>query len=164
MIHWLKTFYVDSEFKNKREFLERVAVLKWIPRREFGALFHSLVLRDYREGEALFEEGEIGRALFILVSGDVEVTRKGKDGKPRRITMLKEGDCFGEIALVDQLPRIATARATSMVRAYLLYKAELEKLAVQSPRVALAIIGHGVAVLGNRLRELTNQIAAHEDR
>src|SRR5579863_707507 len=103
MNHWLKslkTFYIDPEFRRKREFLERVPLFKWTPRREFGALFHALVLRDYHAGEVLFEEGEMGRALFVLVTGEVEITCNGKDGKPRRITTLKEGDCFGEIALV----------------------------------------------------------------
>src|SRR5262249_15185545 len=142
MLNWLKTLYVDPEFKRKQAFLERVSLFNGIHRKEYGKLFQALVMRDYRAGEALFNEGEGGRALFISEGGNVAVTHKGKAGKPRLITTLKAGDCFGEIALVDQLPRIATVTAKGPVRAYLLYKTELEKLAEHSPRVALAIMQH----------------------
>src|SRR5437016_234427 len=154
MWNWLKKLYVDPEFKRRQKFLQRVALFNGIHRREYGKLFQALVMRDYKAGEALFTEGEVGRALFILESGEVEVTHNGKDGKPRRVTTLHVGDFFGEIALVDHLPRIATVTAKSPVRAYLLNKTELEKLAEHSPRVALAIMTHGVAILGDSLRDL----------
>lgn len=163
MFNWLREFYADPEFKRRREFLRSVALFRWVPRREFGRLLRALVMRHYRAGDALFEEGENGRALFILVSGEVEITRLGKDGKPRSIATLKQGDCFGEIALIDQMPRFSTARATSSVQAYLLHKTELDRLVDDSPRVALAILGHAVAVIGDHLRELTGKIAAREE-
>jgi len=158
MFRWIKKLYVDPEFKRRRDFLQRVPLFKGVSRREFGTLFQALVRRDYQPGEALFQEGDIGRALFILESGEVEVTHNGKDGKPRHVTVLKTGDCFGEIALVDHLPRIATVTAKNPVRAYLLYKTELEKLADHSPHIALAIMEHGVAILGDRLRDLMGRI------
>ena len=162
MFKWLKKVYADPEFKRKEAFLERVRLFNGIHRREYGKLFQALVMRDYKAGEALFSEGEVGRALFILESGDVDVTHNGKDGKPRHVTTLKAGDFFGEIALVDHLPRIATATAKGPVRAHLLYKTELEKLAEHSPRVALAIMTHSVALLGDRLRELISRIPAED--
>src|SRR5579864_7568060 len=148
MLSWLKRLYIDPEFKRKQAFLQRVSLFEGIHRREYGKLFQALVMRDYKVGEALFNEGEVGRALFILESGEVEVTHNGKDGRPRHVTTLKPGDCFGEIALVDHQPRIATVTAKGPVRAYLLYKTELEKLSQHSPHVALAIMTHGVAILG----------------
>jgi CRP-like cAMP-binding protein len=162
MFKWLKKLYVDPEFRRKEEFLRRVSLFNGIHRREYGKLFQALVTRDYNAGEALFSEGEVGRALFILESGDVDITHNGKDGKPRHVTTLKAGDFFGEIALVDHLPRIATAKAIGPVRAHLLYKTELEKLAEHSPRIALAIMTHGVAILGDRMRELMSRIPSED--
>lgn len=152
MLSWLKSLWMDPEFDRKRAFLQRVALFNGISRREFGTLFQALVARQYQIGEALCREGDVGRALFILEQGEVEVTRKGPAGEAQRVALLKAGDYFGEMALIDEQPRTATVTATEEVRVYLLYKTELEKLLVDAPRIGSAIMAHLAALLALRLR------------
>lgn len=143
---------MDPEFDRKRAFLQRVALFNGISRREFGTLFQALVPRQYHVGEVLCREGDVGRALFIMESGEVEVSRKGPDGENRKIATLKAGDYFGEMALIDEQPRTASVTATEEVRVYLLYKTELEKLLKEAPHIGAAIMAHLAALLAVRLR------------
>lgn len=149
---WLKNLILDPEFNRKREFLKRVALFYGISRREFGTLFQFLVAREYRPGEILCAEGDVGRALFILEQGHVEVTRKGPHGEPQRLAILKTGDYFGEMSLIDEQPRTATVAAIDPVHAYLLYKTEIDKLLLQAPHIGAAIMTHLATLLAVRLR------------
>jgi CRP/FNR family transcriptional regulator, cyclic AMP receptor protein len=152
---WLSNYLFDAEFNRKRKFLQRVSLFQDIPRREFGYLFRALVARNYNPGEILFREGEIGRALFILERGLVEVTRQDANGEPARVAILHPGDYFGEMSIMDERPRTATVAAMEPVRVFLLYKTELEKLVREAPRVASAIILHLAMMLTARIRSLT---------
>src|SRR5262249_1513944 len=140
MIRWLKEFLLDPEFNRKRKFLQQVSFFKNVPRKEFGRLFQALAMRNYEAGDILFKEGDVGRALFILEWGQIEISRKDAQGKSQRITVLSPGDFFGEVSLLDDQPRTATASALTTSRVYLLYKAELEGLFNTAPRAGAAIM------------------------
>ena len=70
------------------------------------------------------------------------------------MAVLNPGDYFGELSLLDELPRSASAAAMEPVRAYLLYKTELEKLVKNVPHVGAAIMTHLGMLLAARLRAL----------
>jgi CRP/FNR family cyclic AMP-dependent transcriptional regulator len=156
MIRWFKDYILDPEFNRKRKFLQRVSLFQGISRREFGHLFQALVIRSYAPGEILFHEGDIGRALFILESGRVEISRKTADGGTATLAVLNPGDYFGEMSLLDERPRSATAAAMEPVRVHLLYKTELEKLVRHVPHIGAAIMTHLGMLLAARLRSMTD--------
>lgn len=155
MIHWVKSYLLDPAFNLKRKFLQRVSLFQGISRREFGHLFQALISRSYAPGEILFHEGDVGRALFILESGHVEISRRSATGDVSQVVVLKPGDYFGEMSLLDERPRTATAAAMDQVQVYLLYKTELEKLVKSVPHVGAAIMTHLAMLLAARLRAMT---------
>lgn len=166
IFRFLYEILIDPEFNRKRKFLQRISLFQGISRREFGHLFQVLVSRPYAPGEILFHEGDIGRALFILESGHVEISCRARPGEggaagaasseSRRIAVLNPGDYFGEMSLLDDRPRTATAAAMEPVRVYLLYKADLEKLIRTVPHVGAAIMTHLAMLLAARLRSITD--------
>jgi CRP-like cAMP-binding protein len=66
--------------------------------------------RVYNSGKIIFSEGDFGRELFIIIRGEVEIYRI-IDGKKRTLAILKDGDIFGELAVIDKFPRSAYAMA-----------------------------------------------------
>jgi CRP/FNR family cyclic AMP-dependent transcriptional regulator len=89
---------------------------------------------DASEGDYFFREGELGGSLFVLRSGTVLIQRKW-EGEIIELGRLAEGDCFGEMALIDFQPRSASAKAESNCQAIeipskslrSLYKQDLEQ-------------------------------------
>lgn len=65
-------------------------------------------------GEKIYLEGEIGTEMYAIRSGEVEIT-KTFQGQPRPLTLLRRGDFFGEMSLLDDLPREETAKARTDV-------------------------------------------------
>ena len=65
-----------------------------------------------RKGDTIFHEGDEGQHAYIVASGHVRITVKGNDGSELTLARQKRGDLFGEFALIDSMPRSATAVAT----------------------------------------------------
>ena len=146
----IKRWFVDPHFSRKKQFLRSLDIFKDLRDRELGYLVQSLHSRTYREGEVVFVEGDIGRALFILEDGEVELTR----GSGASLYTLKPGEFFGEMALLESLPRSATATATARSHMHLLYKSKLDALLNTQPRIGVNIMGHLARLLSARLRRL----------
>jgi CRP-like cAMP-binding protein len=90
---------------------------------------------DLPAGKEMATEGDRGREFFVLLKGEADVTRGGQ-----KINSMKEGDFFGEIALVTKMPRTATVTATSDVDVLVITERAFDTLLKKSPE-----IGRGVA-------------------
>src|SRR6478752_2005410 len=67
-------------------------------------------------GATLFREGEDANAMFVVISGEVEVLKRSKRAVEARVAVLGPGDWFGEMSIVDIQPRSATVRALAPSR------------------------------------------------
>ena len=83
--------------------------------------------KTYHPGEIVFQEGDPGRALFVIVEGTVEITQETVQGE-YVLRTLGPGDAFGELALIDDFPRSATARVAALARLLILYKSDFDAL------------------------------------
>lgn len=95
-------------------------------------------------GTALVREGERGQEFFVLLSGEVSVTAGGSE-----VAVLKEGDFFGELALLDPAPRDATVTALSPVEVLVIDAPRFQPLLEEVPQLAQKIM----VGLARRLRE-----------
>ena len=85
--------------------------------------------RSFKDGETVFREGELGSTAFLIQSGDVEISRVN-DGKDEVLAIIGTGGIFGEMALIDEKPRMATAKvkggATIMTITKMMYESKLK--------------------------------------
>lgn len=121
-----------------------------------GALLHE---RSYLEGEIVFDQGEEGQALYIIMSGRVLICRQGEP-EAGRIAELAPGSFFGDLALLDNAPRAAQARAAQNCTLAVFFRADflglLETHAVIASKISLQLARH----LGQRLRETLHGVSA----
>lgn len=86
--------------------------------------------RSYNDGETVFREGEQGSSAFVVQSGEVVISRV-VDGEDKEIAVVGKGSIFGEMALIDDQPRMATAKvrggATIMTITKIMYKDKLKQ-------------------------------------
>lgn len=156
MLKFLKKLIFDPGFQRKKAFLRSLEIFQDISGKDLGFLAQSLHARTYHEGEALFMEGDIGRALFILESGKVDITKLDASGKPQHVFTVEPGGFFGEMALLEQLPRSATATATQSSHVHLLYRTKLEEILHRRPRIGVSIMNHLARLLSARLRRASS--------
>jgi CRP-like cAMP-binding protein len=152
----LKRIFGDPASSRKRAFLKSLDLFKDLGFVELGHLVQNMHSRTYHEGEVLFMEGDIGRALFILESGKVELTKAGTDGQAQKIYDMRPGEFFGEMALLEQLPRTATATALERSEVFLLYRSKLQSILNYHPRIGVQIMTHLAQLLSARLRRASS--------
>jgi MFS family permease len=125
------------------EMLHRNPIFAPLPPAAVEALATRLVAEEHPSGTEIFHQGDRGDRFFIVTDGSVEIEI---DGIP--ITEAGPGDYFGEIALMRDVPRTATARALGDVKLY----------SLDGPSFVTAATGHPAsieaaeAVIGSRLR------------
>lgn len=91
------------------------------------------VTREHFEpGQDVFREGDLGDRLYIILSGEVEIRRRGAEGEST-LARLGPGQCFGEMALVNMTRRNATVRCVSSLDLLSLPKKEFAVLAANLP-------------------------------
>jgi CRP/FNR family transcriptional regulator, cyclic AMP receptor protein len=95
------------------EVLQRVPLFADLTKREIQQVARLFKERRFSEGETVVQEGSGGAAFYVIVSGEATVSIGGK----KRAT-LKANDYFGEIALIDEGPRMATIIASSELDCY----------------------------------------------
>jgi CRP-like cAMP-binding protein len=110
--------------------------------------------RRFRRGEVIFHAGDPGDALFIIVSGEVKISLPSEGGDEAILVRLRQGDVFGELALLDGAPRSATATALGAVETVVLPRDRFRELIAEEPAVRDALL----ASLAAELRRLTTQV------
>jgi CRP/FNR family cyclic AMP-dependent transcriptional regulator len=128
----------------KVELLKRAPLFAECSKSELAALATTADELDLREGAVLTREGAPGREFFVLIEGTVRVTRNG-----RKVAELGAGDWLGEIALLTESPRTATATATTPVRILVVTDRAFRQLVEKMPSIALKVLASVAERLGH---------------
>jgi CRP-like cAMP-binding protein len=112
-----------------------VPLFAGLSRSELGQVASIADEIDLPADKVLIREGERGREFFVLLEGEAEVARKGKKLATRRA-----GEFFGEIALVSNLPRIATVKTRKPVRALVIRDVDFRALLQRTPAIAVKVL------------------------
>ena len=94
---------------------------------------------SYGAGDTVFEEGQDGAEMFIIQAGEVEIL-KDTDGDSCRLALLEEGDFFGEMAILESLPRTATARAVTDCALVRIDRNTFDQLVKHDPEIAIRML------------------------
>ena len=138
------------------EALATVPLFSQFSRKDLGRLGRVVVERSYKKGETIVKEGEQAVAFFIVTKGKIEVS-KGAGAKKQSLNELSRGDVFGEMALLDGGPRVATAKAVDDVECLVLSRWDFVAELRTSPQMAVAML----PILSKRLREVEERLDTH---
>lgn len=112
----------------------------------------NLETKRVEPGEVVFREGDRGRELFVVLEGEMEILKKSKRDRDARVAMLGPGDWFGEMSILDIMPRSATVRALAPTRMLRLSTADLDALYRRDLRSYTLIVLNIAREMSRRLR------------
>jgi CRP/FNR family cyclic AMP-dependent transcriptional regulator len=114
----------------KVEALKRAPLFEGLSRKELRELAKGVEDLEVEAATVLCREGRRGSEFFVIVEGEVEITRDGK-----RLASLGPGDFFGEISILENVPRTATVTARTPLRVFVLTRQYFKGLLLRNPAV-----------------------------
>lgn len=121
----------------------------------------SLVNR--RKGEYFFREGDQGASTFVLKSGNATILKSSEDSECL-LGEINEGDCFGEMAIIDYMPRSASVRAESDASAIEISAQVLHEIYKRDPEQFTLIQMNMAREVSRRLRDVSNRLFDYESQ
>ncbi|NLJ54614.1 MAG: Crp/Fnr family transcriptional regulator [Intrasporangiaceae bacterium] len=118
-------------------------------------LLGAMVKSRMERGDVLFNEGDQGDKLYVIVEGKIKLGRTSSDGRENLLAILGPGEMFGELSLFDPGPRTATATAIAETQILGLSNEQLQQFITSRPYVA----GTLLAALARRLRRTNESLA-----
>jgi len=129
--------------------LEKAELFRLLKPDQLAALSQAAQQRHYQPGQAIFRAGDPGDGLYVVKSGLVEISGQLSGNARQIFSQIKPGEIFGEMAIVDRLPRSAYATAVSVTTVAFLGHDQIEQLLEQSPVFATALL----KLVSHRLRD-----------
>lgn len=134
--------------------LKDLIVFQNLDSEELELLCENSYAKFYEKDEVIFFENDSVKKLYLLVNGKVKLSMLSADGKEKVLTILQEGDIFGELSLFDEDPHPLTAEVVDGARLLIIPWNEMEKLITKKPSLAIKII----EALSKKTRLLTSQV------
>lgn len=119
----------------RTELLGGCPLFAGVDRNDLGAIGERAIEVDFPADHVIARQGEIGTGLFVVIDGAVRVIRDGTE-----LARLGAGDFFGEMSVIDGLPRVAQVVTTAPTRCLALASWEFERLVLEHPTIGLAIL------------------------
>lgn len=120
-----------------------------------AALAGRLVRRSATRGQLIFDEGDPGDTVYLILDGKIKIVRTTADGRENLLAVLGPGEVFGELSLFDPGPRTASARALEDTALAALAHVDLDAWLRAEPQIGLLLL----KVLARRLRRTNDAMA-----
>lgn len=144
-----------SEEDSVRALLREIPLFGDLSRNEISAVKSILHRREYDPDEVLFHQGNPGVGMYIIQEGTIDILYEPTDST---LAELSDGDFFGELALLNETPRSATAIARTRSVLYGLFRPDLLDLVERDPDLGVQILLRMGRVLSERLIRTNEQV------
>jgi CRP-like cAMP-binding protein len=135
--------------------LRSISLFSNIAKGELRTIRNLMHHRTYLKDEVIFDEGEEGQAVYFILHGKVLICRQGRP-VDAAIAELGVGQCFGEMALLDNAPRMAQVRATEDCALDVLFREDFLRLIQTHSHIASKLSLELARMMGARLRNTVN--------
>ena len=149
---------LPDEISARKQILYGVSLLIGISDQAFELLAKMAAESRVSAGHVIVHQGDLGTKLFIIVRGEVRVLRQSRHGDVE-VARMKEGDFFGEMCVLERLPRSASVQAVTETHLVLLSYATFDILFEQMPLEHHRMLSNIARSLSARLRDLGDEFA-----
>lgn len=137
-------------------FLRGVELFHHLKDQDLQRIAHLCQVVQYRRAERIFSEAQMGNSLYVVMSGRVKIFGTSSQGRSKTFAYLEPGDFFGEMSLIDDEMRSASASVLEDAVLIMLKNDEFRKLIMARPDIAMAAL----KMMAQRLRHANKEIEA----
>jgi CRP/FNR family transcriptional regulator, cyclic AMP receptor protein len=157
--YWANVFKPKTEKSDLEEVLLSTPPFKHLTSKHLNALIKMMHDRLYQSNECIFHQDDPGTGLYTIVRGEVLITQEEENDR-WDLALLGRGDFFGELALLDDERRSASAIALKETQIAVIFKPDLDKFVETYPREGIKILNGMAQIVATRLRNLNQDYFA----
>jgi CRP/FNR family cyclic AMP-dependent transcriptional regulator len=143
----------SDQNQNIRQFLKNIPLFAQLRKRELRDIEHLIHCRQYKSSEVIFWQNEPGVGMYIVQSGEVGIFQDYDTPEQKELARLSQGDFFGEMALLEDDNRSATAVALSESHLLGVFHPDLFDLFERKPELGVKVLVTLATMLAQRLRK-----------
>jgi CRP-like cAMP-binding protein len=157
---WSNLFKTPAERDEIKEVLSSMLPFKELSSRDLELLLFIVHNRVYVANEVIFSQGDPGIGLYIIQAGEVIIERKLDKDRKYILARFTKGDFFGEIALLDDESRSASAIATKDSKIAVIFKPDLDEFIDKYPKKGIKILRGLSQIVATRLRNINQDFVS----
>ena len=140
-------------------FLKKVHLFETLSVHELEKIEKISMIEAFAKDSVVFKEGDPGDRCYVITNGDVRISKFIPNIGEEALAVLKPGDYFGEMALIDNFPRSAHAIANTDVAVLTISKTDMEKILLMDRELGYKLLWAFTKTLSKRLRETNEKLA-----
>jgi CRP/FNR family transcriptional regulator, cyclic AMP receptor protein len=148
----------DAPHTEREAQLARVPFFEGLTGEALSLIANATTEESHATGTKLFQYGDVGDKLFILLEGRVRISREVAGMGEEALAVLGPGEVFGEMSLIDEAPRSADARVHERCRLLVISKEAFDELLFIHKDLAYEVLWNCVRILSSRLRETNEKL------
>ena len=142
------------------ELLKKIHLFENLSENELEKILKICVKQSFAKSSVIFKEGEPGDRCYIITTGAVRISKYIPNIGEEALAVLKPGDYFGEMALIDNFPRSANAITNDDVDVFAINKTELDRVLISDRDLGYKLLWTFTKTLSRRLRETNEKLAS----
>jgi len=139
--------------------LSKVPAFNNLSARELRGVAAIVHKREYKAGDPVFYQGDPGLGMYVIQEGEVSIRIAEREGEDKELAVLADGDFFGELALLDESPRSATAICKTDCLLIGFFRTDLFELIEQKTDLGVKIVLKLAEILAVRLRKTDKELS-----
>jgi CRP/FNR family cyclic AMP-dependent transcriptional regulator len=140
------------------ELLRQTDLFQGLTPEELGKITGISAKENHDAGAVIFEEGQVGEKFYLILKGEVRISKLIPGVGEEALVILKKGSYFGEMSLIDNQPRSAHAICNKPSELMVIEQADFEKLLQKDKELAYKLLWTFLRTLSRRLRETNDKI------
>ena len=151
---WANLFKTPAEKSELEEVLLSMLPFKYLSKNNINLLTKLIHNRSYAANEYVFYQDDPGIGLYIIIKGEILITQEAEEGDQFDLATLGRGDFFGELALLDEERRSASAIAMKDSQLAVIFKPDLDEFVESNPKEGIKVLRGISQIIATRLRNL----------
>lgn len=152
---WSNLFKSNGQKEDTRTLLKNTSIFASLGNRELDSIERIMYKRAYEAGEAVFHQGDPGIGMYIIQRGTISIIQMPAE---HLLADLHEGDFFGEIALLNETPRSASAIAKTECALLCVSQPDLLGLFQRNPKLGVKVLMPLSQITGQRVIQLDQEV------
>lgn len=157
---WTNLFKTSSGKTDLQNVFQSMPTFEKLSKSQIKNLIDLTHNRFYEAGEHIFHQGDPGIGLYVIREGEVSITQSTPDNNNYDLVKFNRGDFFGEMALLDNERRSASAIAKRDSTLAVLFKPDLDEFINRYPKVGVEIMKGMAQIIATRLRNVNEEYLA----